>query len=60
MYGVLLNSMYGTKDTAANLMAIVMNTLQNLKFEIEKDQLVLVQTRREKETSRCFVTETIS
>ena len=49
MCGVLLNSMYGTKDTAANLMAIVMNTLQNFKFEIEKDQLVLVQTRRDRD-----------
>ena len=60
MCGFLLNSMYGTKDTATNLMAIVMNTLQNLKFEIEKPQLVLVQTQKEQETSRCFVTETIS
>ena len=42
--GFLLNSMNGTTDTAANLMAIVMNTLQNFKCEIEKVQLVLVQT----------------
>ena len=49
MCGVLLNSMYGTKDTAANLMAIVMNALQNFKFEIEKDQLGLVQTRRDRD-----------
>ena len=48
MCGVFLNSMYGTKDTAATLMAM-MNTLQNFTFEIEKAQLVLVQTRRERD-----------
>ena len=49
MCGDFLNSMYGTKDTAATLMAIIMGTLQNFTFEIEKVQLALVQTRRERD-----------